>query len=64
MLCWLARGSYALLCGLCYVAGRSERVGLVVADGGFAGARSRFDQEDVMIPLLYSEVSPQPMTHP
>ena len=30
---------------------------LVVADGGFAQARARFDQEHVMLPLIVSEVT-------
>jgi len=33
------------------------RVDVVVADGGFAEARARFDQEATMLPLLISEVS-------
>ena len=33
------------------------RVDVVVADGGFAEARARFDQEAMMLPLLMSEVS-------
>jgi len=33
------------------------RVDVVVADGGFAEARARFDQEAMMLPLLVSEVS-------
>ena len=33
------------------------RVDVVVADGGFAGARGRFDQEAAMLPLLISEAS-------
>ncbi len=35
----------------------APRVGIVVADGGFAGARARFDQEGTMLPLLVSEAA-------